>query len=258
MSGPSSIPGPALGSAERVDTAVGPLWFRADDDVMRPAVIRTGWWERGEAQLLQQLVKPGARVLDVGAHIGYFGVVAHRAAGGVRIDAVEPDPFSARLCELNLFAAGASATVWTCGLGAVRDTLAFESSEHNPGDSRVVERATSAGVVVPVVPADELFPDGRFDVVKIDVQGFEREVILGMQGIIRRSHGVKVLVEFFPGAIADAGRRPIDTLTEYQAMGFTVEALVGDQLRSMSFDEIITVCTSSGPQGFVTLLLRRG
>jgi FkbM family methyltransferase len=251
------IPQPAVGGAERVASDVGPLWFRADDDVMRPAVQRTGLWEPGETAVLRQLVKPSCRILDVGAHIGYFSVVAHRAAPGVVIDAVEPDPFTAHLCELNLFAAGADARVWTCGLGDRRDTLAFAAAEHNPGDSRVLAGADTATTVVPIVAADELFPDARFDIVKIDVQGFEREVLLGMQALLRRTPGVKVLVEFFPGAISDGGGRPIDTLHEYQAMGFAVRTLVGDQLRDMAFDEIISMCSSAGPQGFVTLLLHR-
>ena len=71
----------------------------ANDDVMRPAVQRTGLWEPGETAVLRQLVKPSCRILDVGAHIGYFSVVAHRAVPGVVIDAVEP-------AGLDLFAAG--------------------------------------------------------------------------------------------------------------------------------------------------------
>ncbi|MGE0308192.1 MAG: FkbM family methyltransferase [Acidimicrobiia bacterium] len=252
----SRIPQPAVGSAERVESAIGPLWFRADDDVMRPAVKKTGWWEPGEGKVLQQLLRPGHRVLDVGAHIGYFSVLSHRSAANITIDAVEPDPFTARLCELNLFAAKARATVWTCGLGDKRDTLGFVSAEHNPGDSRLVADA-AASTVVPVISADELFDGVGFDVIKVDVQGFEREVFLGMQGVLRRSPGVNVLVEFFPGAIAEGGSRPVDTLREYQSMGFEVRALVGEQIRDISFDEMIAICAASGPQGFLTLLLHR-
>lgn len=250
------LPTPALGAAERVDTDFGPLWFRSDDDVMRPMARQTRRWEVGETSLLLSLVKPGHRILDVGAHIGYFSAVAHSGAPGVTIDAIEPDAFTAALCELNLFAVGAQATVWRCGLGDRRDTLGFTVAQHNPGDSRVVHDAT-ANAIVPVVPGDELFPDARFDIVKIDVQGFERQVFLGMQGLLRRSRDVKVLVEFFPGAIIDGGSRPLDTLREYEAMGFTVRALVGDKLRELDFDEVVAVCSSSGPQGFVTLLLSR-
>lgn len=251
------IPAPAVGTAERVDSEFGPMWFRADDDVMRPAVISSGLWEPGETRLLQRLLRPGSRVLDIGAHIGYFSLVAHRSATGVGIVAVEPDPFTARLCELNLFAAGAQARTYTCALGAEVDTLGFTSAEHNPGDSRVDPSLARASTIVPVLPADLLLPGESFDIIKVDVQGFEDQVLLGLQGIISRSVGLQMLIEFFPGAIADAGQRPADVLTTYELMGFAVRALVGERLLEMPSAELVSLCRSAGPQGFVTLLLSK-
>lgn len=253
----SAVPAPAVGDAELIDTHFGTMWFRADDDVMRPAARSSGLWEPGETRLLQQLMRPNARVLDVGAHIGYFSRVAHHCAQGVRITAIEPDPFTARLCELNLFAVRADATVHTCALGDRRDTLAFTKAEHNPGDSRVVQSAKLASTVVAVVPADELLEGQAFDLIKIDVQGFEEQVLLGMQGIIARSGGLQMLLEFFPGAIADSGRRPADVLASYERMGFEVRALVGDQLRQLPASELVAICASAGAQGFLTLLLSK-
>jgi FkbM family methyltransferase len=249
------IPQPAIGQAEKVSSEIGSLWFRADDNVMRPAVRRTGLWEPGETSVLRQLVRPSCRILDVGAHIGYFSLVAHQVATGVVIDAIEPDPFTARLCELNLFAAGADARVWTCGLGDRRDSLSYTTAENNPGDGRVHTSGDFATTVVPIIPADELFPDQIFDIVKIDVQGFEQEVLRGMQLLLRRSPGVKILIEFFPSAIVDAGGKPSDVLSEYKEMGFKVLTLVSDQIHELSDDEILTICSNAGPEGFVTLLL---
>lgn len=233
------------------------MWFRADDDVMRPAAQNSGLWEPGETRLLQQLLRPGSRVLDVGAHIGYFSRVAHHGATGVSITAIEPDPFTARLCELNLFVVGANAKVHTCALGDRVDMLAFTKADHNPGDSRVVTSATDASTVVAVVPADELLEGETFDIIKIDVQGFEEQVLLGMQSIIARSSGLRMLIEFFPGAIADAGHRPADVLASYNQMGFEVRALVGDQVRELPASELVSICASAGAQGFLTLLLSK-
>lgn len=251
------LPQPAAGKMERVQSKIGPLWFRTDDDVMRPYVRKSGSWEPGETAIVQKLVKTSFRILDVGAHIGYFSVVAHRAAHGVVIDAIEPDPFSARIAELNLFEAGANARVWTCGLGDARGALALNSAVNNPGDSRVLPQAVTAEILVPVVAADELFPDAKFDIIKIDVQGHEREVMLGMRSLLQRNLSTKVLLEFFPTAIIEKGVRPIDVLLEYESMGFLITTIVGDQLRDLSLDQIISACADSGPSGFLTLLLHR-
>ncbi|MGB8861578.1 MAG: FkbM family methyltransferase [Ilumatobacteraceae bacterium] len=224
---------------------------------MRPAVLSSGLWEPGETRLLRTLVRPGCRFLDVGAHVGYFSVVAHQSAAGVVITAIEPDPFTARLCELNLHSAGAQARVITCALGDINDTLAFTVAAHNPGDSRVDASASKASAVVPVLPADQLLEGASFDIIKIDVQGFEERVMLGMQDIIARSKGLQMLVEFFPVAIAESGSRPVEVLEAYQTMGFEVHALVGEQVRTMSSHELVALCASAGEHGFVTLLLSK-
>ena len=42
-------------------------------------------------------------------------------------------------------------------------------------------------MLAPAAPLDEVLPDAVFDLVKIDVQGFETEVVAGMAGMIARS-----------------------------------------------------------------------
>ena len=252
-----NVPGGARVPSERISSSFGALWMRADDDVMRPATKNSGVWEPGETAVLERLIRPGCRFLDVGAHVGYFSLVAHASASNVVVDAVEPHPDNAALLRLNLFANKVNACVWELGLGDTRDTLGFTEAAHNPGDGRVDPKMLTANVIVPVITADELFPDAIFHVIKIDVQGFEDEVLEGMQRIIRRSTEVKVLVEYFPGALVDRGRHPLDTLHTYEAMGFRLEALVGDRVLGLPPDEILDVCSRSGAQGFLTLLLSR-
>lgn len=252
-----AAPGSARVPSERVMSKFGLLWFRADDDVMRPATKHSGVWEEGETEALRRLVQRGCRFLDVGAHIGYFSLVAHTSAPDVVVHAVEPSPSTASLLRLNLFAHSIDSTVWELGLGSRRDTLGFSEADHNPGDGRVVLDLDFADVVVPVLPADELFPREVFHVVKIDVQGFEDLVLEGMQGVIRRSPNIKILIEFFPGAISDRGRSPMNTLQSYQRMGFSIEALVGSKVLPLSLDGILNTCAEAGAQGFVTLLLSK-
>jgi FkbM family methyltransferase len=253
----TSVPRPARVRAERVRTDFGDLWFRSDDDVMRPATRNSGVWEPEETRALRGLIRPGCRFLDVGAHIGYFSLVAHSTAPGVVIHAIEPSPSTASLLRLNMFAHRIDATVWEIGLGDRHQTFGFTEAQHNPGDGRIEPGLEIADVIVPVLTADELFPDEVFHIVKIDVQGFEDEVLEGMQQLIHRSPELKVLVEFFPGAIADRGRRPIDTLSSYQAMGFRIEALIGDRLLGLPLEEVVSTCATAGANGFVTLLLSR-
>ncbi len=56
-------------------------------------------------------------------------------------------------------------------------------------------------LIVPVLAADELFTGRTFDVAKISVQGYEPEVVLGMQRIIHESPAIVMVVDFRPSLL---------------------------------------------------------
>jgi hypothetical protein len=59
----------------------------------------------------------------------------------------------------------------------------------------------------------------RVDLVKIDVQGFERKVFQGMKETIRRSDQMIMLMEFWPFGLEGAGTHPLEFLQELEAAG---------------------------------------
>ena len=90
----------------------------------------------------------------------------------------------------------------------------------NPGDSRIGIRTPDNryDLIVPVLSADELLAGRTFDVAKITVQGFEPEVVLGMQRIVRESPAIVLVVDFWPSAIEDRGLDPLEVLDRYRQM----------------------------------------
>src|SRR3954447_8262154 len=86
-----------------IATDVGPLLLPSDDEVMRPLIERTHDWEIDEATLFRALIRPGATVLDIGAHVGYYTLLSARAAGRRgRVIAFEPHPANAGLLRVNV------------------------------------------------------------------------------------------------------------------------------------------------------------
>jgi FkbM family methyltransferase len=252
---------PALigGPYELVRTDVGEFWMSASDEVMRPYMQRRGAWEESERDLLRGLIRPGSRFLDVGANVGYFSVFAAHAAPGVQVDSVEPHPEIVPVLRMNLWANRARANVWPVALDSKKTVLPIASAPMNPGDSRVNRPEAQAryDMVVPALPADELFRGRSFDVVKIDVQGWEWDVILGMQRIIRESQDIALVVEFFPSGVRDAGDDPYDLLRRYRALGFDLVMQRDNALGRATDREIVEVCDTGGPTGQVNLLLTR-
>ncbi|GMR22232.1 MAG: hypothetical protein BMS9Abin37_0566 [Acidobacteriota bacterium] len=73
------------------------------EDYLQRHVFVTGRWEDETTQLVRALLKPGDSFVDVGAHVGYFTLLAADALQyGGRVHAFEPVPRSFELLENNV------------------------------------------------------------------------------------------------------------------------------------------------------------
>jgi FkbM family methyltransferase len=247
------------GPFELVETDFGPFWMQTSDEVMRPYLLRRKRWGDAAAELLRRLLQPGARFLDVGANIGYFSVFVHLLAKDIAIDAVEPQPVLYSLLQNNLWANGAPARTHNVALGDQRRLLPLSSAPMNPADSRLGRHEPDGryDLVVPVMQADELFPRRTFDVVKVSVQGFEPEVVLGMQRIIRDSPAIVLVVDFRPSLLIDRGLEPRGVLERYRQMGLHIAVNDDGGTGTCTAESVIDHCRSAGSEGQVNLILRR-
>lgn len=235
---------------------MGALWLPADDKVILPYLRNAHEWEPEEGKLLRSLLRPGSAFLDVGANVGYFSALASRAAPGGTIDAVEPEPRNVSLLRMNLWAHASHANVWPVALGQERQVVGLTTEVNNPGNTSVDFAQSKTTRLAALLRGDEVFDGRRFDVIKIDVQGFERDVLLGLVDTIRRSRSVAIVTEFFPASLEARGLDPLETLSVYRSLKLTRMVSVKDQLLSLDDEEVIAVCASSGKQGFVNLVLR--
>lgn len=237
---------------------MGGLWLPADDRVILPYMRSAGTWEPSEGALLRSLLGPRSRFLDVGANVGYFSALAAKCSPHGTIDSVEPEPRSVSLLRLNLWSLAPHARIWPVGLGVRRGVVALRVEQGNPGNTAVDERPRNATRLAALARGDELFGGQRFDVIKVDVQGYEVDVIEGLEDTLRASRRVCVLAEFFPSAMMDRGLSPIEALRFYRSMGFDRVVDVAGKLQRLDDDEILSLCHRSGRDGFVNLLLRKG
>jgi FkbM family methyltransferase len=247
------------GPFELIATDYGPFWMQTSDEVMRPYLLRRRRWGDSAAELLRRILQPGARFLDVGANIGYFTVFVHLLARDIEIDAVEPHPILHGLLRSNLWGNGVRAKTYNTALGDQRRLLPMSSPPMNLGDSRLGAHRPDEryDLVVPVLQADELFARRTFDVVKISVQGFEPEVILGMQRIISDSPAIVLVVDFRPTALVDRGIDPLEVLNRYRQMGLHIAVNDDGGTGTCTAEGVIDHCRSAGPNGQVNLILRR-
>jgi FkbM family methyltransferase len=229
---------------------------------MRPYMARAGTWEPEEGRVLLSLTKPGCRFLDIGANIGYFSALVHSAEPGVEVDAVEPDPTNVRVLRFNLWFNEVNGTVWPLALDDSSRALHLSDNEHNFGDLRTGRVEGGGGQaeakwIVPAASGDDLFAGRSFDLVKIDTQGWEFEILLGIDLTLRRSPGVRIVAEFCPQILKDRDRDPLQVLARYRELGYALRAIVHGTPVELVDTAITDICATGGAEGQVNLLLSR-
>jgi FkbM family methyltransferase len=240
----------------QLHTDAGLLWIPASDGVMRPFLEERGTWEPEEGDLLRQFFKPGLRFLDVGANVGYFSLLVAQECREAVIHAFEPHPLTSEVLALNAWSADADITTHALALSSGDRILALSTAESNLGDTRS-RAATSGTMLSPAAPLDEVLPGAVFDLVKIDVQGFESEVVAGMAEMVTRSPGVVIVAEFWPAALRERGLDPAQVLLAYREMGLASRIHVGRDLAEMKPVEVVRLCDGAGPDGQVNVVLTR-
>ena len=235
-------------------TDAGALWIPAADGVMRPFLEERGTWEPEEGALLAEFFRPGLRFLDVGANVGYFSLLVGKSCPDATIHAFEPHPLTSRVLELNAWESGADITVHAMALSDGDRLLTLSTAESNLGDTRT--RAEGRGTMLaPAALLDDVLPDAVFDLVKIDVQGFEPEALSGVAGMLKRSPGVVVVAEFMPVALRERGLDPVEVLKNYRELGLKIRTQVASDVAELSPVEILRVCDTAGEIGQVNLVL---
>lgn len=148
-----------------------------------------GIYEAEKAQCCCRLVKPGAILLDLGANVGYFTLLAAGLVGPAgRVWAFEPLDANVRLLKQHLVLNGVRNA--TLIRGAVADYCGTASFDDSLGGvaSRLSKQGTSR---VPVFSIDSLVQQRTIhapDYMKIDVEGAEMSVLRGAQETLAATH----------------------------------------------------------------------
>lgn len=154
-------------------------------------------------ELLQAELRPGDCYFDVGAHTGFFAMIAARAVGPKGcVVAFEADPENAALLKGNV---GRNAlrqvTIVQAAVWSGSGEIAFErgAAESNRMQGHISEDASAqvAGITVPAVSLDELvFLKGlpAPNLMKIDIEGAEWNALQGARRLLSEKKP-KVLCE---------------------------------------------------------------
>lgn len=149
--------------------------------------------------LCRHALTPEAVLIDVGANIGLTTLVAAPILARGRIISIEASPRNCAALRVNLERAGVTnAAIVESAVGARAGTVAFHDASAYGHVVTGGNMADLPGASQRIAPLDEIGAEhglDRVDLIKIDVEGFERDVIEGAQAILAR-HDPLVLLEF--------------------------------------------------------------
>lgn len=139
-----------------------------------------GDYEPWMVEWLKNFLYPGGTFVDVGAHIGYFTLIAADIVGPKgHVIAFEPDPRNASILTANVNSAGKDdmVKIVRAAVGAKSGTILFQSG-HDYCSRIAAEGECSETIVVVQRTLNEFdLPQGT--VIKVDVEGAEVDVLQG-------------------------------------------------------------------------------
>lgn len=173
----------------------------------------TGTHEIPVQEALLHVLQPGMIFWDIGAHIGFFSLIAARAVGSLgQVYSFEPMPENRdRLVasiELNDFE---NITLYPYALGARRETPYLYRHRSSTMWSLISERAASGengdGILVECTTLDEISESiSPPHILKIDAEGAELDVLSGGVGLLSRVKPI-CIVEFSNEALLNEARK---------------------------------------------------
>jgi FkbM family methyltransferase len=236
----------------------GRLKVIADDLSLTPTLLGDGLYDRPFWKFLEKNIRPGDRVVDVGANIGLFTVAMAKAAGRFgRVFAFEPDEeiFEVLTDNVGINWLDDRVSVFPMAVGSQTEAISFwrnkkyrllssasklhENEVHRPFYGGDIEEFTVQSTRLDEILDVEL----PIRLIKIDVEGGEPYVLDGMTGLLNAGCVEMIDIE----VIRQESNEQWDALypwlrrleQEYDAVAHTIDA--NGRLLEVPVDEIIAL-----------------
>ena len=152
-------------------------------------------WEEATVKIFQDVVKKGDVVVDMGANMGFFTLLAAKLVGREgKVYSFEPNPTNYNLLLKNIAINGYD------NVTAVQKAVSYRSgaeklfiSDDDIGNSTIYEYGEGRQTIeIETVAIDDFFADRetRIDAVKMDIEGAEMAALLGMERIVAQNRNM--------------------------------------------------------------------
>jgi len=175
-------------------------------------------------RIFREMLPKGARVVDIGANIGYYALIEAQVAQ--KVYAIEPEPQNLELLResIKLNSCGSRIEIHELAIsntiGKTWLHISDYPNEHRLRTSSDVQQARD--IEVGSTTLDEFVRDKEFDVIRMDLEGGEWFVIKGMTKILSENKPLLLFIEIHPTLIKDYGGDAMVLLQTLLDSGFKI------------------------------------
>jgi FkbM family methyltransferase len=176
---------------------------------------------------LQGALREGDCVVDIGANIGYYALMAARLVGPRgKVYAIEPVPHNMGLLEdsirLNKYG---NIETFPLAMGESDGIAKLYLSDHPNWSSFYRPRRVTGQIDIQINSVDS-FLQGRRppDVIRMDVEGYEYEILMGMSELLASGRPLRLFIEFHPDIMGRSRAQAF--LATLQEHGFRLKKVI--------------------------------
>jgi FkbM family methyltransferase len=213
----------------RIKAVVNQATVRLDLCEMIQLQMFLGLYEPTQTAWFKECLRPGDVFIDVGASFGYYTTLGASLVGPTgKVFAFEPSPIASQVVEKMIEESMLQNVLLTkaaIGRESGNVSLFLPTTRHLHSPSILYSDPGFVPVQVPVIALDHFAPlenVPKVKLVKIDVEGYEPDVIAGMDRIIKEKRIENIICEFNSGWLKRNSMTPKLLLERFLDLGYQV------------------------------------
>ena len=235
------------------------LMYITSNHSVFPGMYLGSQGQDGITRLLNNILRDGMVVFDIGAHIGFYTVIAaKKVTDKGKVYAIEPDPSNYETLIKNI-ALNKCQNITALQI-AVADKegkaplyLAPDSGQHSlyrtfQKDQILVKVSTIDSII-------RLYKEQHIDLIIMDIEGGEDRALDGASLLLRHELPLAVIMEFSPRLLNGASVDPVAFITKLRNLGFNI-LKIDETGECLPFDEV-TYVAHAGYHDFENLFCTR-
>ncbi len=195
-------------------------------------LLKDGVYESGMVQVIKTYLKPGDIFVDLGANEGYFTTIASQIVGNTgKVIAVEPQSRLQPIIRKNLSLNNCEnvTLLQVIILDSPKMASIHISTDMNTGSTSLVKisRFALSKEEIQGLTLTEVFRQQEIthcDLLKIDIEGYEYEAILGSRELFTSHRAKAIALELHPAHLAKRGLSEKEIIDFLSSCGYSLSS----------------------------------